>query len=123
MNTVLVKMNTQLFKKYIGNPANFNVIFANCSDFVVKQILSYRFKNGCDWKQIGRYLHMKPDTVRFILSRYLKANAIKSKPIVDGKVLHKAQTIVDEYNRTHGTNYSYGQYVHFVESRQKGVSL
>jgi len=36
---------------------------------------------------------------------------------LDGKVLHKAQMTVDEYNRTHGTNYSYGQYVHYVESR------
>lgn len=34
---------------------------------------------------------------------------------LDGKVLHKAQMTVDEYNRTHGTNYSYGQYVHYVE--------
>ena len=36
---------------------------------------------------------------------------------LDGKVLHKAEMTVDEYNRTHGTNYSYGQYVHYVESR------
>jgi predicted nucleic acid-binding Zn ribbon protein len=34
---------------------------------------------------------------------------------LDGKVLHKAEMTVDEYNRTHGTNYSYGQYVHYVE--------
>ncbi len=34
---------------------------------------------------------------------------------LDSNVLHKAQMTVDEYNRTHGTNYSYGQYVHFVE--------
>ena len=37
--------------------------------------------------------------------------------VLDGKVLHKAEMTVDEYNRTHGTNYSYGQYVHYVESR------
>jgi hypothetical protein len=36
---------------------------------------------------------------------------------LDGKVLQKAEMTVDEYNRTHGTNYSYGQYVHYVESR------
>lgn len=39
--------------------------------------------------------------------------------VLDGKVLHKAEMTVDEYNRTHGTNYSYGQYVFYVES--KGV--
>lgn len=51
---------------------------------------------------------------------------LKEEPLVefehrklDGKVLHKAEMTVDEYNRTHGTNYSYGQYVHYVES--KGV--
>ena len=38
---------------------------------------------------------------------------------LDGKVLDKAQMTVDEYNRIHGTKYSYGQYVHYVES--KGV--
>lgn len=38
---------------------------------------------------------------------------------LDGKVLHRAEMTVDEYNRTHGTNYSYGQYVFYVES--KGV--
>lgn len=49
---------------------------------------------------------------------------LKEEPLVevehrklDGKVLHKAQMTVDEYNRTHGTNYSYGQYVFYVESR------
>ena len=36
---------------------------------------------------------------------------------LDGKVLHRAEMTVDEYNRTHGTNYSYGQYVFYVESR------
>ena len=36
---------------------------------------------------------------------------------LDGKVLDRAEMTVDEYNRTHGTNYSYGQYVHYVESR------
>ena len=41
---------------------------------------------------------------------------------LDGKVLHKAQMTVEEYNRTHGTNYSYGQYVHYVESRQNVLS-
>ncbi len=35
----------------------------------------------------------------------------------DSKVLHKAQMTVDEYNRTHGTNYSYGMYVHYVENK------
>lgn len=39
---------------------------------------------------------------------------VERKPL-DGKVLHKAEMTVDEYNRTHGTNYSYGQYVHYVE--------
>lgn len=39
--------------------------------------------------------------------------------VLDGTVLDKAQMTVDEYNRTHGTNYSYGQYVFYVES--KGV--
>ena len=38
---------------------------------------------------------------------------------LDGKVLHRAEMTVDEYNKAHGTNYSYGQYVHYVES--KGV--
>jgi hypothetical protein len=38
---------------------------------------------------------------------------------LDGKVLHKAQMTVDEYNKAHGTNYSYGYYVHYIES--KGV--
>ena len=39
----------------------------------------------------------------------------QQQPVLDGKVLHRAEMTVDEYNRTHGTNYSYGQYVHFVE--------
>lgn len=73
MNTVLFKMNTQLFKKHIKNRSNFNAIFDNCSDFIVKQILSYRFKCGYSWVKIGNYLHNEPDTVRMILSRYLKA--------------------------------------------------
>ena len=42
----------------------------------------------------------------------------EAKPL-DGNVLHKAEMTVDEYNRTHGTNYSYGYYVHYIES--KGV--
>lgn len=74
MNTPLFKTNTLMFKRYIKNQAQFNVIFANCSDFIVKQILSYRFKCGYDWVKIGRYLHYAPDSVRMILSRYLKAN-------------------------------------------------
>lgn len=43
---------------------------------------------------------------------------VERRPL-DGKVLHRAEMTVDEYNRTHGTNYSYGQYVFYVES--KGV--
>lgn len=37
--------------------------------------------------------------------------------VLDGTVLDKAQMTVDEYNMTHGTNYSYGQYVFYVESK------
>lgn len=49
---------------------------------------------------------------------YLPKPKAETKPL-DGKVLHRAEMTVDEYNRTHGTNYSYGQYVFYVES--KGV--
>lgn len=35
--------------------------------------------------------------------------------VLDGKVLDKAEMTVDEYNKAHGTNYSYGMYVHYVE--------
>jgi hypothetical protein len=72
MNTPLFKTNTLMFKRYIKNQAQFDVIFANCSDFIVRQILLYRFKYGYDWVKIGCYLHNTPDSVRMILSRYLK---------------------------------------------------
>lgn len=39
----------------------------------------------------------------------------KQQPLFDGKVLDRAEMTVDEYNKTHGTNYSYGQYVFYVE--------
>lgn len=77
MNATLHKTNTLMFKRYIKNQAQFNVIFANCSDFIVKQILSYRFKCGYDWVKIGRYLHYAPDSVRMILSRYLRSITLK----------------------------------------------
>jgi hypothetical protein len=43
----------------------------------------------------------------------------KQQSLFDGKVLDRAEMTVDEYNKAHGTNYSYGQYVFYVES--KGV--
>jgi hypothetical protein len=44
-----------------------------------------------------------------------EAKRMEEQPMLDGKVLDRAEMTVDEYNRTHGTNYSYGQYVHYVE--------
>ena len=41
----------------------------------------------------------------------------QQQPMFDGKVLHRAEMTVDEYNKAHGTNYSYGQYVYYVESK------
>lgn len=71
MQTPLLKTNTVLFKKYIKNKANFDLIFNNCKDYTVKQILSYRFKLGYDWVLIGRLMYYAPDAVRQVLARYL----------------------------------------------------